>query len=141
MTLCAGRRISTNNWLKKEDTMNLKETLATCPSPRGAPGSSVVKSLPVHETWFSLWVGKVPWRRKWHPMPVFSPGESHGQRSLVGYSPGGRKESNTTEQPNNNRRRISEMEHPGPTSRGSVTVDLVRSHKWKRQNLLPSWQF
>ena len=37
------------------------------------------------------------WRRKWQPTPVFLPGESHGQRSLVGYSPRGRKESDTTE--------------------------------------------
>ena len=43
------------------------------------------------------WVGKFPWRRKWHPTPVFLPGESHGQRSLVGYSPRGRKELGTTE--------------------------------------------
>ena len=33
------------------------------------------------------WVGKILWRRKWQPTPVFLPGESHGQRSLVGYSP------------------------------------------------------
>ena len=32
--------------------------------------------------------GKIPWRRKWEPTPVFLPGESHGQRSLAGYSPG-----------------------------------------------------
>ena len=38
------------------------------------------------------------WRRKWQPTPVFLPGESHGQRSLVGYSPWGCKESDTTEQ-------------------------------------------
>ena len=37
------------------------------------------------------------WRRKWQPTPVFLPGESHGWRSLVGYSPRGRKESDTTE--------------------------------------------
>ena len=36
---------------------------------------------------------KYSWRRKWQPTPVFLPGESHGQRSLVGYSPRGRKES------------------------------------------------
>ena len=43
------------------------------------------------------WVGKIPWRRKWQPTPVFLPGESHGERRLVGYSPWGRKESNRTE--------------------------------------------
>ena len=41
--------------------------------------------------------GRFPWRRIWQPTPVFLPGESHGWRSLVGYSPGGRKESDTTE--------------------------------------------
>ena len=46
---------------------------------------------------FDPWVGKILWRRKWQPTPVFLPGESHGRRSLVGYSPRGRKESDTTE--------------------------------------------
>ena len=38
-----------------------------------------------------------PWRRTWQPIPVFLPGESHGQRSLAGYGPERRKESDTTE--------------------------------------------
>ena len=46
---------------------------------------------------FSPWVGKIPWRREWLPTPVFLSGEFHGQRSLVGYSPCGHKESDTTE--------------------------------------------
>ena len=46
---------------------------------------------------FNPWVGKIPWRRKWQPTPVFLPGNSHGQRSLAGYSPRGCKESHTTE--------------------------------------------
>ena len=37
------------------------------------------------------------WRRKWQPTPVRFPGDSHGQRSLAGYSPWGRKESDMTE--------------------------------------------
>ena len=37
-------------------------------------------------------------RRRWHPTPVLLPGKSHGQRSLVGCSPRGREESDTTEQ-------------------------------------------
>ena len=37
------------------------------------------------------------WRRQWHPTPVLLPGKSHGQRSLVGCSPWGREESDTTE--------------------------------------------
>ena len=36
---------------------------------------------------FNPWVGKIPWRRKWQSTPVLLPGKSHGQRSLVGYSP------------------------------------------------------
>ena len=43
-------------------------------------------------------VRKIPWRREWQPTPVVLPRESYGQRSLVGYSPWGRKESDTTEQ-------------------------------------------
>ena len=46
---------------------------------------------------FDPWVGKIPWRRAWQPTPVFLPGEVHGQRSLVGYSPWGHRESDTTE--------------------------------------------
>ena len=40
---------------------------------------------------FSPWVRKIPWRRRWQPTPVFLPGNSHGWRSLAGYSPWGRK--------------------------------------------------
>ena len=46
---------------------------------------------------FDLWVGKIPWRRVWQPTPVFLPGESHGQRSLAGYSPWSHKESDMPE--------------------------------------------
>ena len=46
---------------------------------------------------FHPWVGKGPWGRRWQPAPVLLPGESHGQRSLEGCSPWGRKESVVTE--------------------------------------------
>ena len=45
---------------------------------------------------FDPWVGMILWRRKWQPTLVFLPGKSHGQRSLVGYSPWGSKESHKT---------------------------------------------
>ena len=52
----------------------------------------MVKNLQCRRLRFS------PWVRKWLTTPVFLPGESHGQRSLEGYSLGGHKESDTTEQ-------------------------------------------
>ena len=45
---------------------------------------------------FNPWVGKIPWRKKWQPTPVFLPAESH-ERSPAGYSPWGHKESDTTQ--------------------------------------------
>ena len=46
---------------------------------------------------FNPWVGSIPWWRAWQPTPVFLPGESHGQRSLAGYSTWGHKELDITE--------------------------------------------
>ena len=46
----------------------------------------------------SPWVRKIPWRRKWQPIPVFLTGEFHGQRNLAGYGPWDCRESDTTEQ-------------------------------------------
>ena len=46
---------------------------------------------------FDSWVGKIPWRRKWQPTPVFLPWESQGQKSLVGYCLQSHKELDTTE--------------------------------------------
>ena len=58
-------------------------------------GASLVaqrlKNSPAMQEPQETWVGKILWRRKWQPTPVFLPGESHGQRSLAGYSPWGRK--------------------------------------------------
>ena len=58
-------------------------------------GGSVVKesACQCRRYGFNLWVGKIPWRRKWQPSSIFLPGKSHGQRHLVGYSPWGCKES------------------------------------------------
>ena len=46
---------------------------------------------------FNPWIRKILWRRKWQPTPLFLSGNSHGQRSLVVYSPWGHKESDATE--------------------------------------------
>ena len=66
-----------------------------------SPMAHQVKSSPsMQETQgrgFNPWVGKIPWRSKRQPTPLFLPGKSHGQRSLVGYSPRGHTESHITE--------------------------------------------
>ena len=50
-----------------------------------------VNNLPANEEMQEMRIGsldwKISWSREWQPTPVFSPGESHGQRSLEGYSP------------------------------------------------------
>ena len=65
----------------------------------GPPGHS--DALKVENLPWNIKFGKnfrTFWSRKFQPTPVFLPGESHGQRSLAGYSLYGRKESDTTEQ-------------------------------------------
>jgi len=53
----------------------------------GSTGGSVVKNLPAKaEMQVRSLGGKDPWRRKWQPTVVFSPGKSHEQRSLAGYN-------------------------------------------------------
>ena len=62
----------------------------------GFPGAPSGKESAGDIGSFNPWVGKIPWRKKWQPTPVFLPGRSHGQRSLAGCSPGGQKESDMT---------------------------------------------
>ena len=66
----------------------------------GSPAGSVVKNLPANAGDVSSipGSGRFPWRRAWQPTPVFLPGESNGQRTLVGYSPWGCTESDTTKE-------------------------------------------
>ena len=65
--------------------------------PRGASGTNPPASAADMRRGLDPWVGKIPWRRAWQPISVSLPGESHGQKSLAGYSPRGHKESDTTE--------------------------------------------
>ena len=60
--------------------------------------AQTVKCIQCGRLGFDPWVGKILWRRKWQPTPVFLPGKSHGWRSLVGYCSWRRKESDMTEQ-------------------------------------------
>ena len=52
---------------------------------RGFPDDTNGKEPDVRDVGFYPWVGKVAWRRKWQPTPVFLPGESHGQRNMAGF--------------------------------------------------------
>ena len=66
--------------------------------PGGTSGKELTCQCRKHKRLrFDPWIGKIPWRKAWQPTPVFLPGESHGQRNLVGYSTKGCKESDTTE--------------------------------------------
>ena len=67
--------------------------------PGGASGKEPASQCRRHKSCrFNPWVEKIPWRRAWQPTPGVLPGESHGQRSLVGYSPWGHRESDMTEE-------------------------------------------
>ena len=63
----------------------------------GFPGGVSRKESACQHRKYKRCVRKIPWRRKWQPTPVFLPGKSHGQRSLVGYRPQGLREPVLTE--------------------------------------------
>ena len=83
-----------------EDHQKQKVDLEYPKDEKGFPGGSEGKAsaYKVGDLVSISGVGKISWTRKWQPTPVFLSGESHGWRSLVGYSPRGCKESDTTEQ-------------------------------------------
>ena len=89
--------IGDNSWSSRKS--HLKEEIIFDLTKSQA--SPVVKNLPACQCkrckrcGFDLWVRNIPWRRKWQPTPVFLPGECHGQRCLPGYTPWGRKDSDT----------------------------------------------
>ena len=93
---------------------------------------------------FNPWIGRIPWRKKWQRTPVFLPGESHGQRSLVGYSLWGCKESDRTEHwsPCQFLRRLSLLEPPTPSlappHRQALGTDKPDLHPASR--LSTSWR-
>ena len=91
-------------WSKSLSCVTFHWIYSRLPRVIGFPGGSGVKNSPLMQEmqmWVWSWVGKIPWRRKSQPTPVFLPRQSHGQRSLVGCSPWGRKES-TWSFPNKN---------------------------------------
>ena len=92
----------------KESACNAGDP-GSIPRSGRSPGEGL--GYPLQYSWASLvaqtvmnppamqetWVGKILWRRAWQPTAVFLPGESHEQRSLMGYSPRGHKELDMTE--------------------------------------------
>ena len=101
------RGCNVHKGLSTKQELNLREAKSAPVSFRIAltwvfPGGASGKEPSCHcrrckRHGFDPWVRKIPWRREQHPTPIFLPGEFHGQRSLAGYSPWGRKESDTTE--------------------------------------------
>ena len=92
------------------------------------------------------WVGKIRWRSKWLPTSVFMPGEFHGQRSLVGYSPRGHKELDMMEQLTHwlqssiFERRLYEWISSVQFSR-SVVSDSLRPHGLQPTTFHHLWDF
>ena len=100
-----GPNLSTNKWDRAFNSLCNNLIFKWCNGSKGAyfvnlcfPGGSEVKNLPANagDSGLIHGSGRFPWKRKWQPTPVFLPGKSHGQRSLVGYSPWSCKESYTT---------------------------------------------
>ena len=108
-TPCIGRW-SLNYWTAREipRIRFLMMEFQTCNNWKGFPGGSVVKNYPAN----AGDMGSVsesersPGKEKGNFTPVFLPGKSHGQRSLAGFSLWGHKESDTTEQQNNNSKQL-----------------------------------
>ena len=86
---------SSHSWLTREQSAFYHSGLCAYGLPRYLRGKE--SACQGGRPGFNPWVGKVPWRRKWQSTPVSLPGKSHGQRNLVGNSPRGHKESDTTE--------------------------------------------
>ena len=83
--------------LPRGSTARIENQVDLISEPPG--GSDGKVCLQCRRPKFNPWVGKIPWRRKWQPTPVFLPGKSHGQRSLEGgYSSLSHKQSDMTEQ-------------------------------------------
>ena len=92
-----GRRAAKDELIREHDqskNLNLSKLQETADFPGGASGKEYARQCRRHQSYrFDPWVGKIPWRRAWHPTPGFLPRQSHGQRSLAGYRPWGRRES------------------------------------------------
>ena len=89
MRLPPGLRADGGRWRVDPETEYLSASLSITELSRGLSSQESAYRRRRHR--FNSWVGKMPWRRKWQPAIVSLPGRSHGQRSLAGYSPQGRR--------------------------------------------------
>ena len=89
---------------------------------------------------FDPWVGKILWRRKWQPTPVFLPGKSHGQRSLVGYSPWGHKRVGHDVAINSNNTFLKQgsFDFKMWLCKSSITMSSITSEPFHQQSNKPS---
>ena len=93
-SLC--QNASGSGWLRCYSKLWIESLCFSSPGlPRGCTGKE--SACWCRRCGFDPWVGKIPWRRKWQPIPAFLPGKSHRLRSLAGYSPGGCKDLDRTE--------------------------------------------
>ena len=90
-----------DSWLHLSEQPDLGHWVAK-PLLPGNQVALVVKNLPANlgdlrDEGLIPGLGRFPWRKAWQPSPVFLPGESHGQRNLLDYSPWGHTQWDTTE--------------------------------------------
>ena len=96
--------------------------LAFCMLPTWLSGKESACQYRNHR--YDPWIAKIPWRRKWQPTPVFLPGKFHGQRSLVGYSPWGNKESDMTEHSTHTAFFMVQFSHPYMTTGKTIALTI-----------------
>ena len=96
---CLGNPTDRGAWWPAVHVVTKSQTRLKRLSSSSSSGKEPARQFRRHKRCgFDPWVGNIRWRRRtWQPTPVFLPGESHGQRSLAGYSPQGCTELDTTE--------------------------------------------
>ena len=104
--------------------------------PAGFSGRLVVKNPPADVGGLDPWVRKIPCRRKWQPTPVLLPGKTHRQRSLVGCSPWGHKESDMTEQLREHAQPVCQCSPPPAVSH---RLSLVFASAYENCDMLTFW--
>ena len=114
--------------------------------PGGTSGKESTCPCRRHEKpGFDPLVGKIPWRRKWQPTPVFLPWESYGQRNLVGYSPWGRKELDMIRHKhshvlNSPGIRVTEGQSSEAMGRGLPDEIRHERRRWSEKKVMGPWK-